>query len=271
MSATTEVRPGGSLAEARRGARMVARQLHYEQLSFWRNPIGSVFTVGFSVVFLVLLGASAGNNRISYLGNIRQVAYYVPGFAAYGVMAACFNTLAVTLVFRREMGLLKRLRLSPLPAWAMLGSLFGNSVIVSALQVVLLIVIGRVGYQVPFPHSPLAFAVALLVGAVCFTALGVAVSSVIPNQDSAGPITAIVFFVLLFLSGLWYPLKSGSALARVSGWFPVRHLIVAVFDAFTSRPGASAWAWHDLLVMAVWGAVGAVAAVRRFRWEPHRS
>jgi ABC-2 type transport system permease protein len=258
-------------ADARRGLRMTLRQLHYEQLSFWRNPVGSVFTVGFSVVFLVLLGASAGNSRISYLGNIRQVAYYVPGFAAYGVMAACFNTLAVTLVFRREMGLLKRLRLSPLPAWAMLGSLFGNSVIVSALQVVLLLMIGRVGYDVAFPHAPFAFAVALLVGAVCFTALGVAVSTLIPNQDSAGPITAIVFFVLLFLSGLWYPLKAGSALARVSAWFPVRHLIVAVFDAFTTRSGAPAWAWRDLLVMAVWGVAGAFVAVRRFQWEPHRS
>jgi ABC-2 type transport system permease protein len=120
-------------------------------------------------------------------------------------------------------------------------------------------------------HAPVAFAVALLVGAVCFTALGVAVSTLIPNQDSAGPITAIVFFVLLFLSGLWYPLKAGSALARVSAWFPVRHLIVVVFDAFTTRSGAAAWAWHDLLVMAVWGVAGAFVAVRRFQWELHRS
>ena len=260
-----------AVADARRGLRMTLRQLHYELLSFWRNPVGSAFTVGFSVVFLVLLGASAGDSRISYLGGIRTITYYVPGFAAYGVMAACFNTLAVTLVFRREMGLLKRLRLSPLPAWAVLGSLFCTSVIISALQVLVLVVLGRLAYHVPFPHAPLAFAVALLVGAVCFTALGVAMSCVIPNQDSAGPVTAIVFFVLLFLAGLWYPLRPGSALARISAYFPVRHLIVAVFDAFTPQRGASPWAWHDLLVMAVWGAAGAVLAVRRFRWEPHRS
>jgi ABC-2 type transport system permease protein len=260
-----------AVADVRRGVGMTLRQVHYELLSFWRNPVGSVFTVGFSVLFLVLLGASAGDSRISYLGGIRTITYYVPGFAAYGVMAACFNTLAVTLVFRREMGLLKRLRLSPLPAWAVLGSLFCTSVIISALQVLLLVVLGRVAYHVPFPHAPLAFAVALLVGAACFTALGVAMSCVIPNQDSAGPVTAIVFFVLLFLAGLWYPLRPGSALARISAYFPVRHLIVAVFDAFTPQHGASPWAWHDLLVMAVWGAAGAFVAVRRFRWEPHRS
>ncbi|MFI5042036.1 MAG: ABC transporter permease [Acidimicrobiales bacterium] len=255
----------------RRGLRMTLQQVRYEQLSFWRNPVGGIFTIGFSVVFLVLLGASSGNSRISYLGDIRQVEYYVPGFAAYGVMAACFNTLAITVVVRREMGLLKRIRLSPLPAWAMLGALFANSVIVSTLQVVALLVIGRTAYNVGFPHDVAAFIVTLVVGAACFTALGVAMSTVIPNQESAGPVTAIVFFVLLFLSGLWYPLKAGSGLAQVSAWFPVRHLIVGVFTAFAARPGVSPWAWHDLLAMGAWGVGGTVLAIRRFRWEPRRS
>ena len=100
---------------------LVAHQVRYEQLAFWVNRVGAIFTVGFSVVFLVLLGASAGQSRISYYGNIKLIQYYVPTFVAYGVMAACFTTLAVTLVVRRETGLLKRLRLSPLPTWVLLA------------------------------------------------------------------------------------------------------------------------------------------------------
>ena len=38
--------------------RLVGRQVYYEQLTFWLNPIAAVFTVGFSVVFLILLGAT---------------------------------------------------------------------------------------------------------------------------------------------------------------------------------------------------------------------
>ena len=91
---------------------LIAHMVRYEQLSFWVNRIGAAFTVGFSVVFLVLLGASAGNSRISYLGNIKLVDYYVPGFVAYGVMAAAFTTLPSVRRAARD-GLLKRLRLSP--------------------------------------------------------------------------------------------------------------------------------------------------------------
>lgn len=249
--------------------RLVLRQLRYEQLSFWLNPVGAIFTVVFSVVFLVMLGLSAGSSRVSYLGNIKLVQYYVPAFVAYGVMAACFTTLSISLVIRRETGLLKRLRLSPLPTWGLLAAVVLSTVVIALIQVVLLLAVGRWGFGVHLPSDPGAFVVALLVGVSSFTALGIAMSTIIPNQESAGPLTSTLFFVLLFLSGLWFPIKSGSQLAHISTWFPIRHFLKAVFAAFNAH-GESPWAWKDLLVLAIWGAAGAVVALRRFQWAPRR-
>jgi ABC-2 type transport system permease protein len=250
---------------------MVGSQVRYEQLAFWRNRIGAVFTVGFSVVFLVLLGASAGTSRVKFLGNIRLIQYYVPGFVAYGVMAACFSTLCIGLVVRRETGLLKRLRLSPLPVWALLAAIFVSTVIVTLVQVALTLVIGRTAFNVHLPQDPSAFVVTLVVGIVSFTALGVAMSTLVPNQEAAGPVTSVVFFVLLFLSGLWFPLKPGSGLAQFSSWFPLRRFIEAVLYSFDVQPGVSPWAWRDLGVVLLWGVIGTVVAARRFSWAPYRS
>jgi ABC-2 type transport system permease protein len=264
-----------TVAEERRPAayygRMVLRQLYYEQLNFWLNPIGAVFTVGFSVVFLVLLGSGAGNSTSSALGGVKVIQYYVPGFLAYGVMSICFTSLATSLVIRREMGLLKRLRLSPLPTGAMLSAICANAIVISFLQVVVLLLIGRLGYHVHMPHNAAALAVALAVGVMSFTAIGIAMSTLIPNQEAAGPVVSIVFFVLLFLSGLWYPLDPHSGLAQVSSYFPIRHMIVAVYAPFDTRPGVSGWSWGDIGVMAIWGAVAALVAVRRWSWAPRRS
>jgi ABC-2 type transport system permease protein len=251
--------------------KLVGRQVRYEQLSFWLNPIGAAFTIGFSLVFLILLGASAGNSRISYYGNIKLIQYYVPGFVAYGVMAACFNILAITLVNRREMGLLKRLRLSPLPTWALLIAIVLSSMIIAAVQVIVLLAVGRIGFGVHLPSELGAFLLAVVVGMISFSALGLAMSTLVPNQDAAGPIVSIVFFVLLFLSGLWFPLKPGSGLAQFSSYFPVHHFIAAVFAPFDIQKGASPWAWHDLLVVALWGVAGAFVAVRRWKWSPRRN
>jgi ABC-2 type transport system permease protein len=262
----TDLRRFGGLGDLR----MVARQVYYEQLTFWLNPIGALFTVGFSLVFLLLLGAIAGSSTVSFLGHIKLIQYYVPGFVAYGVMSACFNTLTMVLVNRRETGRLKRLRLSPLPTWALLGAIFISTLLVAFVQVIILLAVGRIAFGVHLPTNLAAFVLALVVGGVSFTALGAAMSTVIPNEDAAGPVTSIVFFILLFLSGLWFPIKSGSGLAKFSTWFPIRHFIQAVFAPFNLEHGASPWAWHDLLVVAIWGVIGAVVAVRRFDWAPRR-
>jgi ABC-2 type transport system permease protein len=251
--------------------RLVLHQIYYEQLSFWLSPVSAVFTLGFALIFLIALGLTSGDNHVRFLGNVREIQYYVPAFAAYGVMSTCFNTLAIALVIRREMGLLKRQRLSPIPTWAMIAGLSGSALLISALQVALLLGVGWVLFGVDPPGNVPALLLVLAVGSVAFTCLGLATSTLVPNQESAGPMISLLFFVLLFMSGLWYPMKAGSVLAEISSYFPIRHLITAMFAPFDPRHSVSAWAWKDLLVVAGWGVAGALVAARRWQWAPRRS
>ncbi len=101
-------------------------------------------------------------------------------------MSACFTMLAINMVVRRETGLLKRLRLSPLPTWALLAAIFISTTVVALTQVSLILVIGRLGYGVQFPKNWLAFALALFVGIACFTAMGVAISTSCKPRDGEG-------------------------------------------------------------------------------------
>jgi len=158
--------------------RLVGRQVRYEQLAFWLNPIGAIFTLvlgGLPRPF----GGKRGIFSCQFLGHIKLIQYYVPGFVAYGIMAACFNVLAITLVNRREMGLLKRLRLSPLPTWALLAAIFISTLILAFIQVVVLLAIGVWGFGVHLPADFAPFVVAVVIGALSFTALGVAMSTLI--------------------------------------------------------------------------------------------
>jgi ABC-2 type transport system permease protein len=247
---------------------LIGRQVYFEQLSFWLNPIGAAITIGFSVVFIVIFESTSRHSTVGYLAHINLGQYYLPAFVAYGVMAACFNILAITLVNRREMGLLKRLRLSPLPTWMLLAAIFINSMIIALIQIVLVLLVGWIGYGVTGPHDALLFVLVLIVGMLSFTALGVAISTLVPNADSAGPIVSLVFFILVALSGLYFPVKAGSGIATFTDFFPIRHLIVASVDTFNGIPGTSPW--NDLLVMAVWGAASIFVSVRRWDWSPKR-
>jgi ABC-2 type transport system permease protein len=108
---------------------------------------------------------------------------------------------------------------------------------------------------------------ALVVGAAAFCCLGIALTAAIPSQDAAAPIVNALLLPLYFLSGVFIPddqLPSG--VIHFADAFPVRHFFEAFFDAYVS--GGSTVSWDDLAVVAIWGAAGALLAVRYFRWAP---
>jgi ABC-2 type transport system permease protein len=248
--------------------RLVARQVYYEQLTFWLNPIAAVMTIGFSVVFLVIFEGTSQHSTVSYLTHVDLGQYYLPAFVAYGVMASCFNILAIQTVNRREMGLLKRLRLSPLSTWMFLAATALSFVVVALIQVVLLLLVGRVGYGLHGPHDAARFVLVLIVGMLAFTALGLGISTLVPNADAAGPMVSLVFFILVGLSGLYFPVKPHSGLADFTGVFPIRHMITGLVDSYNGISGDSVWS--DVGVIALWGLVGAIVAVRKWQWSPRR-
>ncbi len=138
------------------------------------------------------------------------------------------------------------------------------------MGVILLLVVGRLGYGVHGPAHWLPFIVTLVVAMLCYSALGVGVSTLVPNADAAGPMVSLTFFILVALSGLWFPIAPGSGLATFADYFPIRHLIDALVGSFTGQAGTPLWPWRDLGVMAIWGVGGAIVGLRRWSWSPKR-
>jgi len=140
-----------SLIGGRRDLALVWHQIRYEQLSFWRNPQSAFFTFVFPVVVIVIFGAVFGSSEeSSFYYGLSGLQYYVPTIAALSVLGACYSQLAIVLATRRQNGILKRLRATPLPAWVYFIGLLAHCVMVSIIEVALVIGIGRL-YGVPMP------------------------------------------------------------------------------------------------------------------------
>ncbi|MDQ6614280.1 MAG: ABC transporter permease [Actinomycetota bacterium] len=246
---------------------LLGRQIGWEQRSYWRNPAAAGFSFVFPILIMVIFASTSGNGRISQLGNISYTQYYIPSIVAFGIMGVTFTNLAITVTFKREAGTLKRVKGAPLPSWMYLGGLIGNSVVVGILLTILVIAFGVIAYGVSFPGNVAALIATLIVGAACFCALGLAVTTVVPNADAAPAIVNLVFFPLLFISGTFFPISQGSVLTKIAEVFPVRHFITGTFAAFDPH-APSSLRGSDLLVMAAWGAAGLLVANRCFRWEP---
>jgi ABC-2 type transport system permease protein len=112
--------------------------------------------------------------------------------------------------------------------------------------------------------------VVVLVGAGCFAALGLAITSVIPNAEAAPAVVNATILPLLFISGVFIPVVNAPRWVDVLGRiFPVRHLVDAYLGAYYGQPLFD-FSWRDVGVVALWGVAGLVFAARRFSWEPRR-
>lgn len=245
------------------------RQVFWEQKAYWRNPAAAAFTFAFPLLFLVIFVAINGNEKISAgAGNtVKFAQYYVPAILAFGLISACYTNVAFTVTTRREQGQLKRVRGTPLPPSTYLLGLAGHVVIVAAVLSALVIALGLLFYGVTYPGHTLVLIVAIATGAFTFGALGVAISTIVPNEDAAPAIINFVLFPLLFISGTFGSVSATSALGRVASVFPVFHLNKLMTEAFDPFLDGTL-RWSHVAVLLAWGLGAALVSLRKFTWEP---
>jgi ABC-2 type transport system permease protein len=135
---------------------------------------------------------------------------------------------------------------------------------------VVLLGIGWVAYRAHVPgRTAAALAVTIIVGAAAFCCLGLALASVIRNQEAAVPTTQALLLPLYFISGVFVAVSIlPHWLVDVASVFPVRHLANALLTAYNPNTTGLGFAWRDLLIVAAWGVGGLIVALRRFSWLP---
>ena len=243
---------------------LFVHQLRADQLIFWRNRESAIFVYLFPVLLFLLLGTVYGGD---YKGR-PVVDYLVASLIAYGVANTAFGGLAIMLVVRRESGILKRIRSTPLPAPVYLAAALASIFVVFALQTATILVLGKLAYDAAWPSDWLSVALAVLLGAAVFAGMGLGAAALIRSAEGAAAVVNVIVLPMTFLSGGFGPTRDfPEFLQTIADVLPLTYfvrIITGVFiddDAIWTKPGAIA-------VLLLWGAVGAVIAARQFRWEP---
>ena len=250
---------------------LALRQVRFTNRAFWRNPASAFFTFAFPLMFLVIFTALFGGTTNTPFGTIKGATYYIPAIGAFSIITATYTNLAISVTFSRDAGTLKRIQGTPMPAGGYLAARILHAIGVAILLVVIVTAFGVAFYGAHVTARTLpAFVVTIVVGAATFSALGLAVTSLIPNADAAPAVVNATILPLLFLSGIFIPLPPHATwyvtLAKV---FPVYHFAHAMLSAFF-LPVGNGFQGTDLLILGAWGAAGLVCAVIFFSWEPRR-
>jgi ABC-2 type transport system permease protein len=240
------------------------RQFRLERRMFWRNPSAAFFGVLLPLLLLVVFGAVLS-------GRHHDLEVVVPGIAGMSVMSATFTSLAYYLTNLRERGILKRLRGTPMAPSAYLAGLAGSAVANAVLQLAIVICVGHWVFGLAWPLDWGSLVVFAVLGVICFTALGVALSHAIPNPESAPAYVNAVFLPMILIAGVFYDVKNApKAIRDIAEVLPLKHLIDGLSGAMVKGEGLGSHG-TALLVLGVWAVGGTLLAVRGFSWEQRRS
>lgn len=244
--------------------RLYLHQLRSEQLTFWRSREAAVFIFVFPLLLYALLGAVYGDET----DGLPSEDVLLAGLLAYGCANTAFAGLAITLVIRRESGILKRIRATPLPTPTYLAAVLTSSLVTFALQTVALVALGRLLYGANVPDRIFSLLLVLLLGTAAFAGLGLGMASIIRSAEGSSAVVNVVLLPMAFLSGSFGPTRRfPDWLQHIADALPLRHFVeVANGVLLHDEPF-----WHDpwsIVIVAAWGLAGFALARARFRWQP---
>jgi ABC-2 type transport system permease protein len=241
--------------------RLFLHELRAEQLVFWRSRESAFFVFLFPPLLFVLLASAFGEDA-------DDATYLVGGLIGYAVANTALAGLAIMLVVRREFGILKRLRSTPLPSSLYLAATLLSNLIVVALQSAAVIALGVFLFDADMPDAAGSFVVVLAIGGAAFAGLGLAAAALIRSAEAVAAVVNVIVLPMSFLSGAF-----GSAdelpdvLQALADVLPLKYLVdlaeatYADGEPLTEHLGAIA-------VVVAWGIGGYLVARARFGWEP---
>jgi ABC-2 type transport system permease protein len=195
------------------------------------------------------------------------IDFLLPGILALSIMISAVIGLSTVLVTWRKRGILRRLKLTPMPLWEFLVSRIAASLALAVLQLVVLIAFGRLVFGIHISSTAWAAVPIALAGALCFLVMGFTVGSLVSEPETADAVTNVITNPMMFLSGTFFPVSAMpdvvQSIARV---LPLYYMANGLRDTIVRNQGL-VHVLPDLgVLLAVTGAL-AVVSLRTFRWE----
>lgn len=251
--------PAGTFAPDPRPStvpKMLAAQFGLELKLLLRNGEQLLLTMFIPITLLVGL-------TLLPLGSFGQhrAATFTPVIMALAVISTAFTGQAIAVAFDRRYGALKRLGATPLPVW---GIIAGKSLAVVTVVFLQAILLGAIGFALGWRPALIALALGagvIALGTVVFAALGLLLGGTL-RAEIVLAVANLMWFVFAGLGALTVEtdiIPTGVKwAARLT---PSGALTEALSQAMTMSVD-----WFGVIVLAAWGALGALSALRWFRF-----
>ena len=198
---------------------------------------------------------------------VRYLDWVIPGVIAMNMMWGALFGIGYVIVRYRKMGVLKRLRATPVtPVEFLTAQIMSRLWLLLVLNV--LIYIGM-DYFVDFRMngSYLDLFIVFTLGCICLICCGLVIAARISSEEVANGLLNLISWPMMFLSGIWFSLEGAHPwMQKFALILPLTHVTDAAREIMIDGAGLTQIADH-LLVLGGTSVVLLVIGAKIFRWE----
>lgn len=238
---------------------------------FLREPMGVFGTLGVPVIVFVLMGRSSGprgggGDVVAAGGDDVLPPFNLPILAALIVAVGAVVSLVAIMAIYREGGILKRLRSTPLSPTTILGAHVVVKLLFTAIALALLVLAGRRFLPGAMDVELASFSAAFLLSTLSILSTGFVIASIVPTARFAQPIGVGLFYPMIAVSGLFFPVaQMPEALRVVAYCLPTTHAVALMQGVWDGVGWAGQWP-HVAALLTIFVVCCALAS-KVFRWE----
>jgi ABC-2 type transport system permease protein len=185
------------------------------------------------------------------------------------VLLICLSqvlSLVTIVAIYREIGVLKRLRATPLRSHTILTAQVLVKLLTTVLTMALLPLAGKRYYPVRIDVPVASVVLAVIVCTLAILSMGFLIASLVPTARFAQPIGTLILYPMIGLSGLFVPITSfPPGLRAIARLLPLAYVASLLKGIWVGEP----WSAHgsDLAALGATFAICTVLSAKVFRWE----
>ncbi len=208
-----------------------------EMLLFMRDFFGFFFTFVFPAMMLILFGSIYGNEPVYPGSAVRYMDVTVPAYSVMIMAVTGLMSFPLTLAECKEKKIYKRYDATPVGKRTILLAQTAVNVAMTLLGLLLLVLAGKLLYQIRIQGSPAAVAAAFVLSMATMFSMGFFFTAVGGNVKITNLLCYVSYFVMLFLSGATVPdFLFPDKMRSVARLLPMTHAVDLMQAAFGGEP-----------------------------------
>jgi ABC-2 type transport system permease protein len=243
------------------------RMTWMEAKLFLREPVSAFFTLIFPLLMLFIFGTIYGSNPIPGGGSTQgAIGNLIPAFTAMIIGMTGLMPITITMATYRENGILRRLRTTPVSPLVVMAAQVIVVFVMTGLGMLLLVIAGRLVYQVQFAGNIFSVAGGFILSSLSFFGIGFILAGTMPTARTAQIVAMVLLYPMLILSGAAWPRElMPETVQKISAFLPLTYVVNLLGGLWIG----DGWGLHllDAGVLAGMLLLGILISVKTFRWE----